>query len=86
MVVTVEKAMKNLTLTLPEDSFSRLRVAAAREGKSMSKFVAALIERQIGSEDKSSDVEAMERFLAGPLWDLTDEDGNAPTRDQIYDR
>jgi len=78
--------MKNLTVTLPEETFARLRVAAAREGKSMSKFVGALVERKVGSEGHESRINAMERFLAGPLWNLTDEDGNAPTRDQIYDR
>ena len=78
--------MKNLTLTLPDDTFARLRMAAARDGKSMSKFVGTLVERQIGSDDNTSKIDAMERFLAGPLWDLTDENGMAPTRDQIYDR
>ncbi|PZO02131.1 MAG: hypothetical protein DCF30_05830 [Hyphomicrobiales bacterium] len=75
--------MKNLTLTLPDDAYGRLRVEAAREGKSMSKFVGELIERRVGRP--MSKAEAMQRFLAGPLWDLTDENGNAPTRDQIYD-
>lgn len=76
--------MKNLTLTLPEEIYQHLRVEAAREGKSMSRFVGELVEHRIGHPiDK---VEAMRRFLAGPSWDLTDENGNAPTRDQIYDR
>jgi plasmid stability protein len=78
--------MKNLTITLPDETFARLRVAAAKNGKSMSKFVGTLVERQIGSDDQTSRIEAMERFLAGPLWDLTDENGKAPTRDQIYER
>ncbi len=78
--------MKNLTVTLPEETFARLRMAAAREGKSMSKFVGALLDRQIGSDETRGDAVALERFLAGPLWNLTDENGNAPTRDQIYDR
>ena len=78
--------MKNLTVTLPEETFARLRMAAAREGKSMSKFVGALLDRQIGPVEPDADAAALERFLAGPLWDLTDEKGNAPTRDQIYDR
>ncbi|WNJ92099.1 hypothetical protein [Bosea sp. 685] len=78
--------MKNLTVTLPEETFARLRMAAAREGKSMSKFVGALLDRQIGPDETRADAAALERFLAGPLWNLTDENGNAPTRDQIYDR
>ncbi|PTM41927.1 hypothetical protein [Bosea sp. 124] len=78
--------MKNLTLTLPDDAFARLRVAAAKEGKSMSKYVATLVDRQVGRDERSADIEAMERFLAPPYWDLLDENGNAPSRDQIYDR
>lgn len=78
--------MKNLTLTLPEETFARLRVAAAREGKSMSKFVGALVERQVDAQPEHSGRRAMDIFLSGPLLDLTDENGNAPTRDQIYDR
>ena len=78
--------MKNLTVTLPDDAFAQLRIDAASEGKSMSKYVAALIQKQTRPSDNAAKVEAMERFLAGPLWDLTDENGKAPSRDQIYDR
>ena len=78
--------MKNVTITLPEDTLAKVRVEAARAGKSMSKYLAGLIDRQVAKSDRSSDIEAIERFLAAPYWDLTDENGNAPSRDQIYDR
>ena len=78
--------MKNLTLTLPDETFARLRVAAANEGKSMSKFVGALVERQVGTRERRDPAEAMRLFLSGPLYDLTDENGKAPSRDEIYDR
>lgn len=78
--------MKNLTLTLPDETFARLRVAAASEGKSMSKFVGALVERQVGTRERRDPAEAMRLFLAGPLYDLTDENGKAPSREEIYDR
>lgn len=76
--------MKNLTVTLPDETYQHLRVAAAKQGKSMSRLVGELVERRIGRP--ISKAEAMRRFLNGPLMDLTDENGNAPTRDQIYDR
>lgn len=76
--------MKNLTITLLDETYQHLRVAAAQEGKSMSRLVSELLERRIGRP--SNKVEAMRRFLDGPPLNLTDENGNAPTRDQIYDR
>lgn len=76
--------MKNLTITLPEETFARLRVAAAQEGKSMSKFMAELVDGRLGRA--KSQRQAIDEFLAGPLMNLTDENGQAPTRDEIYDR
>jgi plasmid stability protein len=78
--------MKNLTVTLPDETYQNLRVAAAREGKSMSKFVSTLVERQVGTKERRDPAEAMRLFLAGPRYNLTDENGNAPSRDEIYDR
>lgn len=76
--------MKNVTVTMDEAVLQRARVAAAREGKSLSKFIAETVERRIGKP--LTQKEAIDRFLSGPLLDLTDENGNAPTRDKIYDR
>lgn len=76
--------MKNVTITLPEETIARLRIAAAKEGKSMSKFTAELIEGRIGRATTRR--EAIDEFLAGPLMDLTDENGKAPSRDEIYER
>jgi hypothetical protein len=75
--------MKNVTVTMDEALLRRARIAAAQEGKSLSKFIAETVERQIGREITQK--EAIERFLAGPLMDLTDENGKAPSRDKIYD-
>jgi len=77
--------MKNVTITMPEATLSKVRVAAASAGKSVSRYMADLAEDKVGRV-KRDPGEAMRRFLAGPLYDLTDDNGNAPTRDQIYDR
>jgi hypothetical protein len=76
--------MKNVTVTMDEAVLKKARVAAAQEGKSLSKFIAEIVERRVGR--KKTQLEALEAFLAGPLMDLTDENGKAPTRDEIYDR
>ncbi|HEX8662742.1 MAG TPA: hypothetical protein VF744_01785 [Beijerinckiaceae bacterium] len=76
--------MKNVTVTMDEALLRKARVAAAQEGKSLSKFIAETVERRVGR--KKTQLEALEAFLAGPLMDLTDENGKAPSRDEIYDR
>ncbi|HEX2553632.1 MAG TPA: hypothetical protein VHL98_08025 [Microvirga sp.] len=76
--------MKNVTVTMEEATLQQARVAAAREGKSLSRFIAETVARRVGRP--MSQKEGLERFLAGPLMDLTDEDGKAPSRDRLYDR
>lgn len=78
--------MKNLTVSLPDETYQPLRLAAAREGKSISKLVGTLVDRHVRVREKRDPAEAMRRFLAGPRYNLTDENGNAPSRDEIYDR
>lgn len=77
--------MKNVTITLPEQTLAKLRIEAAKAGKSVSKFMADLAEERIGSRTVDPG-QAMRQFLSGPLYDLTDENGKAPSREQIYDR
>ena len=78
--------MRNVTISMDDELYRVTRIEAAKAGKSMSKYLAGLIDRQVEKNDRSADIEAIERFLAPPYWDLIDEDGNAPSRDQIYDR
>jgi plasmid stability protein len=78
-----ERRLRNVTLTLPEDVLARARVEAARSGKSLSRFVSELVERRVGRARTQS--EALAAFLSGPLLDLTDENGNAPSRDKLYE-
>ncbi|KQO59875.1 MULTISPECIES: hypothetical protein [unclassified Methylobacterium] len=75
--------MRNVTVTMEESLLQRARVAAARDGKSLSKFIAETVEQRVGRPLSQS--QALERFLAGPPLHLLDENGRAPTRDQIYD-
>lgn len=73
--------MKNVTITLSEDVVARARVQAAREGKSLSRFVSGLVEGRVGKPMSQRD--AVEAFLAGPPLPLLNEDGTAPTTDQL---
>jgi hypothetical protein len=75
--------MKNVTITLPEDIVARARVQAAKEGKSLSRFVSGLVERQVGRS--MSQREAVEAFLAGPPLQFLNDDGSPSTTDQLYD-
>ncbi|MDP4006379.1 hypothetical protein [Methylobacterium sp. NEAU K] len=77
----MEATLKNVTVTMDDALLQRARVAAAREGKSLSRFVAETVERRIGQP--MTQPEAIERFLAGPLMNLTDENGKAPPRDAL---
>lgn len=75
--------MKNLTITLPDDVAAKLRVDAAKAGKSMSRYVADLLATP--RPDTTSQIEAIERFLNGPTWSLTDANGRLPTRAEYED-
>jgi plasmid stability protein len=80
----VEADMKNLTITLPDELAADVRVRAAKAGKSMSKYVADKL-KDAEQDRVPSQRAALEMFLSGPLMDLTDQDGKAPSRDQLID-
>ena len=75
--------MKNVTLTLDDDIVRRARVEAAKQGKSLSRFVSDLVAQRVGRA--LSQKEAMDRFLAGPPLHILDENGKAPPRDEHHE-
>ncbi|WP_157017028.1 hypothetical protein [Mesorhizobium xinjiangense] len=82
--------MKNVTISLDDELHHTTRVEAAKAGKSMSRYVADLLETATGtaSDDAAADnpqVEALERIFAGPMWDVTD-DGRMPTAQKRNER
>src|SRR5262249_28296410 len=57
--------MKNVTITLDDAVATRARVEAASRGKSLSKFIRELIEREVGRDTKS-DLDVIREFTRGP--------------------
>ncbi|APH73124.1 hypothetical protein [Aquibium oceanicum] len=78
--------MKNITISVTEGDAQRFRVAAAKAGQSVSRYLAEAGARRIEAEDASArrhsrQREALERILAGPEWDVTS-DGRMPTSEE----
>ena len=76
--------MKNVTVSLPEDTARWVRVEAARADRSVSAWLAELLEskRRQGDEYQA----AMERCLATKPRKLQWVDGRKPTREELHDR
>ena len=78
------RVMKNVTVTLPEDVARWLRVRAAESERSVSKWLADLLQSMKRREDEYE--VAMERFLARRPWKMEWVDGRKPTRDELHHR
>jgi hypothetical protein len=80
--------MKNVTITLDEATVSWARVEAAKQGRSLSRYIAELLaEQRLGQAQRqealSQQREALERFLAGPDLPLS-EHGRLPNKEELY--
>ena len=80
--------MKNVTISMDDDLAQRARVAAARAGKSVSKYMAEAAREKIEANEKAApdkrrnlQREALERVFAGPKWDVS-ENGRMPTAEE----
>jgi hypothetical protein len=80
--------MKNVTISMDDDLAQRARIAAARAGKSVSKYMAEAAREKIEADEsagperkRNRQREALERILAGPMWDVT-ENGRMPTAEE----
>ncbi|EJW09863.1 hypothetical protein A33M_0882 [Rhodovulum sp. PH10] len=72
--------MKNVTITLPDDLVARARVEAAKQSKSLSRFVAELVEERCTTPDDAA--AALIRFMKGPGFPGIAK--NLPTREELY--
>lgn len=80
--------MKNITISVDEELAREFRIEAARAGQSVSRYLAEAGRRRIEDEAAHRNVEkrnlqreALDKILAGPKWDVT-ENGRMPTADE----
>ena len=76
--------MKNVTITLPEDLARWLRVRAAENNRSVSRWVAELLAGMRRQEDEYE--VAMKQALAVKPRKMEWADGRKPTREELHDR
>ena len=76
--------MKNLTITLDEKTAAWIRVYAAKQGKSVSRFVGEVLNERM-METRAYN-HAMRNFLAQKPFKFEFSDGRLPTREELHDR
>ena len=76
--------MKNVTITLPDDLARWLRVRAAEDDRSVSRWIADLLAGMRRGEDGYE--AAMREFLSVEPRRMEWVDGRRPTREELYDR
>jgi len=76
--------MKNLTITLDEETAHWARVRAAKQNTSVSKMLGQVLQELRELEDQRST--AAERFFSRPTKTLQQADKPYPDRDSLYDR
>ena len=76
--------MKNITITLDPETASWVRVKAAEQNKSVSRFIGELLQSQM--KERIEYRRAMERFLAKPPFELGEPGEPLPKREALYDR
>lgn len=80
--------MKNVTISMDEELHQKVRVDAAKAGMSMSRYLADAAREKLANDNTQSAVqqrkanlEALERFLAGPKLEIS-QDGQMPTSEE----
>lgn len=76
--------MKNVTITLDERTAGWLRIQAAKQNMSVSRFVGEILHGQMTGA-RAYD-EAMRRFLREEPLEFAWEGGHRPTREELHDR
>lgn len=76
--------MKNITITLDEETAAWVRVHAAEANKSVSRLVGEILQSRM--KDRREYQRVMRRYLSKPPFDTTGAPEKYPTRKEIYDR
>lgn len=83
--------MKNITISMEDELAARTRVAAARVGKSVSRYLAETLREKLAAEEggrgdgRNLELEAIRRFLAGPPLNIS-ENGRMPRAEERNSR
>jgi hypothetical protein len=75
--------MKNVTISLDEETAAWARVEAAKAGKSLSRYVGDLLAERRGLTEQEC-LRILRGFLEGPGYPGISKD--LPKRDELYDR
>lgn len=76
--------MKNVTITLDEETARRARVRAAERDMSVSRYVGELVRKDIRGSDEYQ--EAMQRYFSSNLVIRRQPGERYPTREELHDR
>ena len=76
--------MKNITITLDDETAAWARVQAAERNMSLSRFVGEVVHEHMGKGDAYE--ASMRRFLAAKPFPLKGPPQRYPTREELYDR
>ena len=76
--------MKNITITLDDDTASQARVEAARQNVSLSRFVGELLQKQMRESQQYN--EAMQRYFNNKFVIHREPGERLPTREELHDR
>ncbi len=76
--------MKNVTITLDEKTAAWVRVSAAREDKSVSRYIAEMLERRM--RESRDYANAMRRFLDRQPTHINTTGSKLPTREELHER
>lgn len=76
--------MKNVTITLDEKTAAWVRVSAAREDKSVSRYIGELLEKRM--RESRDYANATRRYLDRQPSRINEKRSKLPTRDELHDR
>lgn len=76
--------MKNITVTLDEETAAWARIHAAERGKSVSRLLGEILQERMRDVREYND--AMRRYLAKKPIKFQWRDGKRPMRDELHDR
>ena len=76
--------MKNITVSVPDETYRRARIRAAEQGRSLSAIVADYLEKLATEDAEFRRLEALQEKVLSEIKSFSAED-RLP-RDQVYDR